>query len=133
MMVEAPSPNAPSPLHEFQEHLRSGKFCYQFSTRADRGFFPPRVVCPFTGSTELQWREASGLGTVYSTTVVHPREGTPYSVVLVDCDEGFRIMSTVVDVDPDEVTIGLRVSVRINEGSEKVAPFPVFVPFAERR
>ena len=65
-------------------------------------------------------------------TVVHPREGLPHSVVLVDCDEGFRIMSTVSNVNPEEVMIGMRVSVRIESESEQRAPFPVFVPLTEQ-
>ena len=40
---------------------------------------------------------ASGAGTVYSVTVVHPRPpDEPYNVVLVDLAEGPRMMSRVV-------------------------------------
>ena len=64
--------------------------------------FYPRVLCPFTGSDKLEWRVSKGLGTVYATTVVHPGEGAPYNVALIDCDEGFRLMSRVEDIAPDE-------------------------------
>jgi uncharacterized OB-fold protein len=43
---------------------------------------------------------SKGRGTVYATTVVHPAEGAPYNVALIDCDEGFRLMSRVEDIAP---------------------------------
>jgi len=49
-----------------------------------RAVFYPRVICPFTGNTALEWRIASGLGTVYATTVTHPAQGEPYNVALID-------------------------------------------------
>ena len=66
---------------------------YQFSPEAGRAVFYPRMLCPFTGSDRLEWRISKGLGTVYATTVVHPIEGKPFNVALIDCDEGFRLMS----------------------------------------
>ena len=39
---------------------------------AGKAVFYPRVLCPVTGSGKLEWRGRKGLGTVYSTTVVHP-------------------------------------------------------------
>ena len=55
---------------------RKGELAYQFSPEAGRAVFYPRVLCPFTGSAKLEWRVSKGLGTVYSTTVVHPAEGS---------------------------------------------------------
>ena len=64
------------------------------------------MLCPFTGSDKLEWRVSKGLGTVYATTVVHPAEGEPFNVALIDCDEGFRLMSRVEDIAPEQVNIG---------------------------
>jgi uncharacterized OB-fold protein len=50
-------------------------------------------------------------GVVYSTTTVHAREGA-YNVCLVDLEDGARVMSTVVGVDPDDVRIGMAVRAR---------------------
>ena len=79
-----------SPLALYQAHLEAGELAYQWSPEANRAVFYPRVICPFTGSDRLEWRVSAGLGTVYATTVTHPREGAPYNVALIDCDEGFR-------------------------------------------
>ena len=77
--------------------------------------FYPRVLCPFTGSDQLEWRISKGLGTVYATTVVHPAEGKPFNVALIDCDEGFRLMSRVEDIAPEQVRIGQRVRFRVHQ------------------
>jgi uncharacterized OB-fold protein len=50
-------------------------------------------------------------GVVYSTSTVHARDGA-YNVCLVDLEDGTRMMSTVVGVEPDEVRIGMAVRAR---------------------
>ena len=61
--------------------------------------------------------------------MVHPaREGTPYNVALIDCDEGFRLMSRVEDLPPEVVRIGMRVKFRVHRPAGDEPPYPVFVP-----
>jgi len=117
-----------SPLAIYQAHLDKGELAYQWSPEAGRPVFYPRVLCPFTGSTQLEWRIASGLGTVYATTATHPQQGAPYNVVLIDCDEGFRMMSRVEEVDPMQVKIGMRVRFRAHRAEGDQPAYPVFVP-----
>jgi uncharacterized protein len=126
------SKNQRSPLKIYLDHLERGELAYQFSPAAGKPVFFPRVLCPFTGSEHLEWRVSAGLGTVYATTVVHPADGPPYNVVLVDCDEGFRLMSRVEDTSPDAVHIGQRVRLRVHRPGGEAPPYPVFVP-AEAR
>ena len=116
------------PLNTYLAHLEKGELAYQFSPRAGKAVFYPRVLCPFTGSSKLEWRLSKGLGTVYATTVVHPAEGAPYNVALIDCDEGFRLMSRVEDIDPMHVQIGQRVRFRVHRPGGEEPPCPVFVP-----
>ena len=122
-----PAP-APSPLTSYLAHLERDQLAYQWSPQAGRAVFYPRVLCPFSGSDQLEWRVSKGLGTVYSTTVVHPQEGAPYNVALIDCDEGFRLMSWVEGVAPDEVRIGMRVRFRAHRPGGEASPIPVFFP-----
>ena len=122
-----PAP-APSPLTSYLAHLERDQLAYQWSPQAERAVFYPRVLCPFSGSDQLEWRVSKGLGTVYSTTVVHPQDGAPYNVALIDCDEGFRLMSRVEGVAPDEVRIGMRVRFRAHRPGGEAAPIPVFFP-----
>ena len=117
-----------SPLKTYLDHLERGELAYQFSPTANRAVFYPRVLCPFTGSDRLEWRVSKGAGTVHATTVVHPQEGAPFNVALIDCDEGFRLMSRVEDIAPNEVKIGMRVRFRVHRPGGEEPPCPVFVP-----
>ena len=51
-----------SPHATYVAHLERGELAYQYSAAAGRAVFFPRLVCPFTGTTDLEWRVASGLG-----------------------------------------------------------------------
>ncbi len=118
-----------SPYAAYVGYLRQGQLAYQYSPAAGRAVFFPRLVCPFTGSDVLEWRVSAGRGTVYATTVVHPAKGGPYNVALIDCDEGFRLMSRVADIEPEAVRIGLRVRFGAAPPPEPEGdPIPVFYP-----
>src|SRR3954469_15370266 len=120
--------NQNAPLKTYLDHLARGELAYQFSPEAERAVFYPRVLCPFTGSNQLEWRISKGLGTVYATTVVPPAEGKPFNVALIDCDEGFRLMSRVEDIAPELVRIGQRVRFRVHRSEGDEEPYPVFAP-----
>lgn len=122
-------PITESPLGTYQRYLEEGQLAYQWSPEARRAVFFPRLLCPYTGSDRLEWRLSAGLGTVYATTVTHPREGAPYNVALVDCDEGFRLMTRVEEMAPEAVRIGMRVKFRVHRPGGDEPPYPVFVPF----
>ena len=99
----------------------------QRGKKSGKHFFYPRVVEPGTGATELEWVEARGTGTVYSTTVVRQRPPKEdYNLALIDLDEGPRMLSRVVGVEPAAVTIGMRVRSRIAREDDK--PLVVFEP-----
>jgi hypothetical protein len=112
-----------SPAARFAEGCRAGRLDYQWDPVGERPVFYPRLVAPGTGAADLEWRTSAGLGTVYSTTTVHVRGEAPRNVALIDLDEGFRMMSRVDGVAPDEVAIGARVRVAFAEDD-----VPVFVP-----
>ena len=115
-----------SPLGTYLEHLKKGELAYQVTANGEAVFYP-RAVAPVTGG-DLSWRVSKGLGTVYSTTVVHYRDEPPLNVALIDMDEGFRLMSRVEDIDPMAVKIGMRVKFRAHPGDQKQSPYPVFTP-----
>jgi uncharacterized protein len=119
---------AESPLAQHIAHLKRGELGYQFSPSLGRAVFYPRVIAPETGAADLEWRVSQGLGTVHATTVVHPRQGDPYNVCLVDVDEGFRMMSRVEEVPAAAVKIGMRVKFRVHTPVGDEDPYPVFTP-----
>jgi uncharacterized OB-fold protein len=113
------------PEQEFFAHLAQGKFMLQRSRSSGKCFFYPRVAEPVTGARDLEWVEASGRGIVHATTVVRvkpPQQA--YNVVLVDLEEGPRVMSRVEGLAPDAVYIGMKVQARI--GSQDDRPLLLF-------
>ena len=115
------------PEAHWREALAEGRFLLQKSTGDGAFVFPPRTMAPGTGADELEWVEATGLGSVYSVTVISPKPPLdPYNVVLVDLDEGPRVMSRVERIAASDVKIGMRVRVRIGEDSD--APILLFDP-----
>jgi uncharacterized protein len=90
---------------------------------------PPQPRCGHCASAAHSWELASGLGTVYSFTIVHhppnPElvHAVPYVVALIELEEGPRVVSNVVGVDPERVTIGQRVKVHFDPvGAGMVLP-----------
>jgi uncharacterized OB-fold protein len=69
---------------------------------------------------------SEGNGTIYAQTNLYPRGETSYAVVLVDMDEGFRLMSRIMDVEADAVSIGARVKLSVRKGENGDA-CPFFV------
>lgn len=104
----------------WREALAEGRLLLQRDRSSGEHIFPPRVG-------EFDWVEASGAGVVYSVTTIPQRApAEPYNVVLVDLDEGARLMSRVEGLAPDAVTIGMRVKARIAQGED--GPILLFDP-----
>lgn len=97
----------------FQRHLAEGRFMIQRGVRSGVHVHYPRSVAPGTGE-DLEWVEASGRGTVYSTTAIRRRPPeAALNVALIDLEEGPRLMSRVEGIDALEVRIGMPVQARI--------------------
>jgi uncharacterized OB-fold protein len=114
-----------SPEGEYFAHLAAGRFMLQRARSSGAWVHPPRVVAPGSGETDLDWVPASGRGTVYASTLVRAKPpAADYNVVLVELDEGPRLLSRVDGLGA--VAIGLRVQARIVD--EHGTPAVVFVP-----
>jgi uncharacterized OB-fold protein len=108
--VPPPSP-ASAP---FWDATRRRELTVQRCESCARLVWYPRFVCPHCGGSSLEWEKLSGDGVVYAVSVHHRAalpalaDKVPYSVALVDLDEGVRMMSNVFGPPP---TVGDRVSV----------------------
>ena len=80
-----------------------------------RYFYPPRNVCPHCRrSGKIKKVKFSGKGKIYSYTVIRvPPEGfhlyTPYVIAVIELEEGAKMLSQVVDCNPEDVKIGMPV------------------------
>ena len=117
---------ATGPQKVYFDALKSGVFRIQRCGACAKHVFYPRVLCNHCGSPELAWVDASGNGTVYSTTVVRRKAdaGGDINIALIDLEENVRMMSRVDGVSPDEVRIGMQVKVAIV--TENDQPLVVF-------
>jgi len=92
---------------------------------------PPRPACPHCHSLAIDVAPLSGLGTLYSYAVLHhpqnPAFDYPVLAALVDLDEGIRVVSNLVDVEPGAIEIGMRLTVRFEPTAGDRA-VPVFAP-----
>lgn len=108
-------PTATEVTRPFWEATREQKLLLQWCTACDKPIFYPREFCPGCSATSLEWRQASGRGEVYAVTVEHRpqmsslRREEPFAVVLVELEEGVRMMSNVVGCPPDDVKVGMPV------------------------
>lgn len=94
---------------------------------------PPRPMCQKCRSMDMGWVEASGRGSLYSYTVIrHPQfPGYDFPVVaaLIDLEEGVRMVSNIVDCDPADIRIGMRLQGRVHT-DEDGFKLPLFRPAA---
>jgi uncharacterized OB-fold protein len=88
-------------------------------------------MCWKCQSLECEHIAASGKGTVYSFVVVHrpeiPGYTYPLIVALVELEEGTRVVSNLVGIDPEDVKIGIPVKVSI-ENVDETMKLPLFRP-----
>jgi uncharacterized protein len=106
------------PEAQYRAYLAADQFMLQRGEESGKAFFPPRAHEPVSGD-KAEWFAPSGRGTVYALTVVRKRDPEPdYNIVLVDLEEGPRMMSRVDGIAPDAVKIGMAVQTKIIVESE---------------
>ena len=98
---------------------------YQVCAACERPQYFRRGFCAACGSTELAEQRSSGKGAVYATSVVmraatpEARAHAPYNIVLVDTEEGFRMMAH----GANDLAIGDRVSARFAQFAGRLVPY----------
>lgn len=131
--MDLPIPKFPEPDTEpFWNATKNHELTYQVCDDCGGIVWHPRRHCTHCTSLNVSWKTSKGEGTVYTFSIVrqnyHPafRERIPYVVAWIDVDEGFRMLSNVVDVDPEQVTVGQRVRVRWLD--QEGLALPAFTP-----
>ncbi|GBE64493.1 MULTISPECIES: Zn-ribbon domain-containing OB-fold protein [Mycobacterium] len=99
----------------FYDGLRAHKLLIQRCSECKTLRMPPRPMCGNCQSLNWEAVESSGRGAVYSYVMPQypplPFFDYPYIVVLVELDEGVRIVSNLRDIDPSDVKVGMPVEV----------------------
>lgn len=116
----------------YWDGIAAGELRLQRCEACGEAVFYPRAVCPHCFGGPLTWFTAAGTGSVYSYTVAHRGFGdfadqTPFTVALVDLDEGVRMMTRIVGTR--QVAIGMRVWMTVEQIAD--ATLPCFRPALE--
>jgi len=119
-----PAPDASS--QPFFAAAARGELIYQRCPTCDHAQHYPRMMCTACAATP-QWRRATGVGQVYSFTVIRQnglapfKNELPYVLALVELPEGVRMMGTLTGCDPGDVRIGMAVEAYAAKLADEVA------------
>jgi uncharacterized OB-fold protein len=126
-----PEPSAAA--QPFFDGASEGKLRLQVCSACETWAYPLTNVCSNCGSTEITWRDASGRGEVYAhgrlMRPYHARhtDRLPLILAQIDIEEGLRINTNVVDIDPAALKVGDAVQVAF-ETFPDGGVIPVFKP-----
>ena len=104
-------------LDLYQAIVRQGGICMQRCTACHAHTHPPRYYCPACSSAEFTFAPVSGIGVVYSYTVSHMsvepawQPHLPFLTLVVELEEGPRIVATARHIEIASVKIGMPVRV----------------------
>ncbi|MGC1359138.1 MAG: zinc ribbon domain-containing protein [Xanthobacteraceae bacterium] len=110
----------------FWNAAREGRFVVPVCTACGRVHWYPRAICPFCDSEKVEWRPASGRGTIYTFSVMR-RVKQAYAIAHVTLAEGPTMLTNIIDCDFDKLSICQAVAVVYKE-SENGQPVPMFAP-----
>ena len=125
----------PSPTPEtkpYWEGAKAGELRLQRCDACSHAYFPPRPFCPKCAGRKVSWFKASGRGILYSYVIHHrPAPGfmPPYSIAVVQLEEGPRMMTNIVNCPqtPEALQLDMPVEVAFTKLSEEIS-LPVFQP-----
>jgi uncharacterized OB-fold protein len=129
------------PLPEFRpetkpywEATKNHELVIPRSKTTGESFFYPRALSPGDDMTDdIEWVKSEGRGKVWTFSIHHMgpskayKGDPPYVVALIEMNEGVKMMSNVVDVDVNDVHVGMEVEVVFDDVTDEVT-LPKFKP-----
>ncbi len=126
----------PQPSPETQRYwdgCKRHELWLPYCKQCDQHFFYPRAFCPRCFSWEIEWRQASGRGTVYTFAIQYrayaPGFEPPYVTAIIQLDEGPRLLTNLVDIEPDaeKIRCDMPVEVTFEDVTDEIS-LPKFRP-----
>ena len=117
----------------YWDGVEQGKLLLQHCPACGAHQYYARPLCAKCNAAGLEWREASGNGVLYSYSVVYRGPSpafqsiVPYVTAIVELEEGPRMLTNIVDADPESLRVEEPVRVVFREGPEGLR-LPYFTP-----
>jgi uncharacterized OB-fold protein len=127
-VTERVLPQPDSDSAEYWDGLARGELRLQRCTTCDTAQFYPRSLCASCGG-DVEWFTATGRGTVHTYTVVRSHWAepfaslVPFTLAIVELDEGPRMMTNLTGIAPDDVRIDLPVELDPVPAGDVTLPF----------
>lgn len=104
-------------VYKFYDYLKEGRLTSTKCNGCGHLAWPPRIVCPKCMSDNLTWVDFPKTGKIYTYTVqpdaVPPGFKAPLVFAAIDFANGMRIVSPIIDANPDEIKIGGEVELKV--------------------
>jgi uncharacterized protein len=134
-MPSEPKRVVPIPTPEtkpFWQGTREGELRLQRCDACAHVYFPPRPFCPKCAGRAVSWFAASGRGSLYSYVIHHrpvPGFTPPYSIAVVELEEGPRMMTNIIECPqtPEALQLDMRVEVVFKQLTDEIF-LPQFRP-----
>jgi hypothetical protein len=132
-----PLPKPTPETEHFWDGTRLGELRLQKCDACEQVYFPPRPFCPSCASREVSIFSASGRALLYSYVInhrPHPAFDGPYSIAVVQLEEGPRMMTNIINVEqtPEALVLDMPLEVIFEELDEQIS-LPYFQPVGASR
>jgi uncharacterized OB-fold protein len=134
--MTTPTPARPLPVptpetKHFWDGTALGELRLQRCRACATTYFPPQPFCPACGSDDVVVVRSSGRGTLYSYVITHlaaPGFEAPYVIAVVELDDGPRLLTNIVGVEPEPDALPLDLLVEVVYATVGEIALPVFRP-----
>jgi uncharacterized protein len=126
-----PLPKATPETAHFWAGTKNEKLLLQRCSDCATAYFPPQPFCPDCLSISVEVFEATGRGVLYSYVISHlavPGFAPPVILAVVELEEGPRLLTNVVEVEPDPAQLPLDMAVEVAFETVGDMALPVFRP-----
>jgi uncharacterized OB-fold protein len=124
-------PQVTSELKPFFDAARNHQLAVQKCANCGKLRFPAAPLCLACDSDKASWVPVSGRGQVFSFTIMHrayhPAFKAPYTLAVIELDEGVKMTSNLIGIEPSKVKCGMPVEVMFDKLNEEVT-LPRFKP-----
>jgi uncharacterized OB-fold protein len=127
MIADRPLPTIYPETEFYWYGAKEGKLLLNSCPSCDKAYFPPRPFCPVCGNRDVEVKQASGKGRLYSYIINHlpaPGYEPPFTVAVVLLDEGVKMVANILDcpADPDALILDMPLDVTFEQRGDVAIP-----------